>query len=245
MTRGVLWVATTTLALASCGGNKPPPAESASDAPASEGSSPEPAGEASSEEATSVASSDDTEPLDAWTKRANAASGKGSDPFPDAAVGFALGMAKSEVRQVCEKAKGKIMDSLPLRCSFDAVLSQAFKGTPLWLDQPRRGWADGGVSVQLDDEGNVCGISVSLSGSGAGSVVVPSALLGSLGAPTKVLDVREARVVRWHWSGKEHEAFASWSHHLPSYQGSAGQRQWVSYCKRSIMKCRAFCSYLE
>ena len=56
---------------------------------------------------------------------------------------------------------------------------------------------------------------------------------------------RKARSARWYWEKGEHLAYAGWSHHLPGYEGSGGQRQWVSYCKHTISACHMFCSFLR
>lgn len=243
MTRGGLWAAVSMLALTTCGGGKPPPAESAPGA--SDG-----ADSASDDSAVGSASDDDDsasggsseELLAEWKKLAK---NDGDDPFPEDVVGFTLGMDEAQVRQTCAKAKGKMLDARPLRCSFDAVLEKVFKSTPLWLPAPRKGWLDGGVSVELGKDGNVCGISVGLSGSDRGSVVPPSDLLGQLGPPRDVVDQRKARSARWYWEKGEHLAYAGWSHHLPGYEGPGGQRQWVSYCKHTVSACHMFCSFLR
>ena len=246
MKRGGLWVAISMLALTTCGGTQAPRAEPAPQSPAA---SDEPSADSETSsttgdgEATGAVSSEEL--LEEWAKRTKATDGTGADPFPDDVVGFALGMDEAKVRQVCAKAKGKILVSQPLRCTFDSVLPKVFKGTALWLDEPKRGWLDGGVSVEFDGDGRVCGISAGLSGSDVGSVVPPSDLVGKLGLPHKLFDVRDTRSARWRWRGEEREAYAGWSHHLPSYQGSSGQRQWVSYCKRTDPDCRTFCSYLK
>jgi hypothetical protein len=229
------------LALTTCGGTQAPRAAPHSPA-ASDAPSADSAARSTTEASEPADATGSKELLDEWAKRA---SGTGADPFPDDVVGFALGMDEAQVRQVCARAKGEILTSRPLRCRFDSVLSEVFKGTTLWLNEPQRGWLDGGVSVEFDGGGRVCGISVGLSGSDVGPVVPPSNLLGKLGLPLKVLDVRGARVARWHWPSEKHEAFAGWSHHLPSYRGPGGQRQWVSYCKWTSSDCRMFCSYLE
>jgi hypothetical protein len=246
MIRGCLWVAIAMLALTTCGGTQAPRGESAAHSPAaSDAPSADSGTSSTTEDSEPTGASSDQELLDEWAKRTNGTNGTGADPFPDDVVGFALGMDEAKVRQVCAEAKGEILISRPLRCTFDSVLREVFKGTALWLDEPGRGWLDGGVSVEFDGDGRVCGISAGLSGSDVGSVVPPSDLVGKLGFPLKVLDARGTRIARWHWPGEEHEAFAGWSHHLPSYRGSGGQRQWVSYCKRTNSDCRTFCSYLE
>ncbi len=216
------------LALAACGGQKPPAAGSATGS-ANEDSEP---GDDSGDEAL----------LGKWKKLAQ---GAGADPFPEDVVGFTLGMDEAQVRQTCAKAKGQMLDARPLRCSLDAVLKKVFKDTVLGSNPPRKGWLDCGVSVELDAVGHVCGISVGLSGSDVGSVAPPSALIEQLGPPLKVFDDRKARTARWHWEGEQHLAYAGWSHHVPSYDGPGGQRKWVSYCKHTTSGCHMFCSFLR
>jgi len=244
MLRGGLWAAICVLVLTTCGGSKPPPAESA------EGSSDDAADAPSSDSATgssteadeSASGASSEELLAEWQQLAK---NDGADPFPEDVVGFTLGMDEAQVRQTCAKAKGQMLDTRPLRCSFDAVLKKVFKGTALWLNAPRKGWLDGGVSVELDGDGQVCGISVGLSGSDVGAVVVPSDLIAQFGPPRDVLEVRKARSARWHWEAEQHLAYAGWSHHLPSFDGPGGQRQWVSYCKHTSSSCHRFCSFLR
>jgi hypothetical protein len=225
------------LALTGCGGTKPTPAK-----PESPPGSDDSAADSVTDEDESASAASSEELLAEWK---GLAKDDGADPFPEDVVGFTLGMEKAEVQQACAKAKGKILDTQPLRCSFDAVLEKVFKDTVLSLNRPRKGWLDGGVSVELDGDGRVCGISVSVSGSDRGPVVPPSDLIAKLGPPRDVVDKRKARSARWYWEEEKHLGYAGWSHHLPGYDGPGGQRQWVSYCKHTISACHMFCSFLR
>jgi len=176
---------------------------------------------------------------EAWS---GCASGAGADPFLHDVLGFALGMSEAQARAACTKAKGKLQELKPLRCTLDRT---AFQDTVLWLDAPARGWQDGGVSIAFDGSDHACGISVELSGVDSGSVVPPCDLGGKLGLPAYVADEGAVRSARWYWPGPEHDAYGGWSRHLPSFDGSGGPRRWVSYCQHQAPDCRTFCSYLS
>jgi hypothetical protein len=175
----------------------------------------------------------------AWTA---CASGAGADPFVRDVLGFTLGMSEAQAREACTKAKGTLQDTQPLRCKLDKT---AFQNTALWLDAPARGWLDGGVSIAFDGSDRACGISAELSGADTGSLVPPCDLGGKLGMPGDIADEGAVRSARWYWPGPEHDAYGGWSRHLPSFDGPAGPRRWVSYCQRKDPDCRMFCSYLR
>ncbi len=230
--RALAWTALTTLALTSCGGKPPPPEAPERSDPAAPGLADrdaEPTGTASTAE----------EFREAWS---GCASESGADPFLRDVLGFALGMSEAQAREACVKAKGKLQDTRPLRCS---LAKTAFQDTPLWLDAPARGWQDGGVSIAFDGSDRACGVSVELSGVDAGSLLPPCDLGGKLGLPAYVADEGAVRSARWYWPGPEHDAYGGWSRHLPSFDGPGGQRRWVSYCQHQEPDCRTFCSHLR
>jgi hypothetical protein len=238
MMRRILGAAISTVALTACAATGAPPAEPSPPVPsdrADSRSAPE-----ASEPSTASA---DPGLLGEWAKASS--SGVGADPFSKDVVGFALGMDEAQVRQVCTQAKGEIMDTRPFRCTLDSVLREVFGSTALWLSAPPRGFKDGGISVEFDAGGHACGISVALSGRNASSVVPPRDLMGKLGRPLSVSDARDTRTARWQWPGEGYEAFVGWSQHLPSFEGSGGRRQWVSYCRRKNSDCTTFCSYVK
>jgi len=230
--RALAWTALATLALTSCGGNQPPPVgpeRADPDPPTLPGGDAEPTGQAGTVQ----------EFKDAWS---GCAGGAGADPFLRGVLGFSLGMSEAQAREACTKAKGKLRETQPLRCTLDKT---AFRDTVLWLDAPARGWQDGGVSIAFEGSDRACGISVELSGVDSGSVVPPCDLGGKLGLPAYVADEGEVRSARWYWPGPEHDAYGGWSRHLPSFEGPTGQRRWVSYCQHRDPDCQMFCSYLR
>lgn len=230
--QALTWMALATLALTSCGGKQPPPlAPDQSDPAASKpvGRDAEPNGQAGTVQGFK----------EAWS---GCTSGEGADPYPRDVLGFALGMSEAQSREACTRAKGKLQELRPLRCTLDET---AFQGTVLGLDAPARGWQDGGVSIAFDGSGRACGISVELSGGDSGAVVPPCELGGKLGLPAYVADEGDVRIARWYWPGPEHDAYGGWSHHLPSFDGPAEPRRWVSYCQHQEPDCRTFCSHLR